>query len=224
MPDPETFTEFYARRDALVDENLHLVDRIVAPLCLNRRALGSLEGEDLRQEGRIGLIRAAETFDDCAGTAFSSWATTCILSAIKDAIRDASGTISDDDLQRAVQELQASSEPSISDSTEASDAKILVEQFLPQLEKNNPDAGRAIRLHFFSELNKTEVAAQMGISKVHAGRLIDVGLNWLRGAANRPKRPHRTEAPPPGRKMGYAEAKAHSFALHDETLRRLAAH
>lgn len=183
---PHENNERAAARDEVINAHLYLVDRIVAPLSLNRRALGSLEGEDLRQEGRIGLVRAADTFDESKGAAFSTWATHCIESAVKDALRAAGGHVDEADLQNAAVQLQNVVEPSITDATQASDAKLIVEQFLPQLETAHPDAGEAIRLHFLQGFTKAAIAKEMKFSAVHVGRLIDLGLKWLRSAASSP--------------------------------------
>lgn len=54
------------------------------------QAAESLDTEDLRQEGYIGLLKAIENFDEEKG-AFPSYAQKCIVSAIKDALRKVKG-------------------------------------------------------------------------------------------------------------------------------------
>lgn len=49
------------------------------------------DGDDVAQEGLMGLLKAANTFDESAGASFRTFATMCITSNIKTAIRLASG-------------------------------------------------------------------------------------------------------------------------------------
>src|SRR5262245_16157410 len=68
-------------RQALVESNLRLV-RAVA-----RTYLGSgVPLEDLVQEGTVGLVRAAERFDDRRGVKFSTYAVWWIRRSMRDAI------------------------------------------------------------------------------------------------------------------------------------------
>ncbi len=48
---------------------------------------GGLDFEDLYQTGMVGLIRAAKTYDDACGAAFSTWASVCIISEIRHYVR-----------------------------------------------------------------------------------------------------------------------------------------
>ena len=65
---------------SLIESNLRLVDCVVNKY--SRTNAGPLGREDLLQEGRIGLINAAETFDDTVGYKFSTWAFIHIQCAI----------------------------------------------------------------------------------------------------------------------------------------------
>ena len=70
-----------AARDRLIRANLGLVVTIA------RRLLGrGLDLDDLVGEGNLGLIRAAEEFDPCVGTRFSTYAVYWIKQAIRDAL------------------------------------------------------------------------------------------------------------------------------------------
>lgn len=46
-----------------------------------------LDLDDLYQTGVIGLLRAVKTYDPCRGTAFSTWASSCIVSEIRHYVR-----------------------------------------------------------------------------------------------------------------------------------------
>jgi RNA polymerase sporulation-specific sigma factor len=71
-----------AAREELVSRNLRLVMSLV-----NRFSLEADEKEDLFQVGCIGLLRAADRFDESCGTRFSTYAVPVILGAIREHIR-----------------------------------------------------------------------------------------------------------------------------------------
>ncbi len=75
-------------RNRVVQENLGLVVQ-VARQYANR----GLTGEDLVAEGNLGLIRAAEHFDPCFGTRFSTYAVFYIREAIQSALANTATTI-----------------------------------------------------------------------------------------------------------------------------------
>ncbi len=60
---------------------------------IQKRAAGAtiagLEKDDLVQEGVIGLFNALETYDSGQGTAFSTYAITCIHNAMRTALKQA---------------------------------------------------------------------------------------------------------------------------------------
>jgi RNA polymerase sigma factor (sigma-70 family) len=83
--------EALAARDALVSANVRLVGEI-ARHYVSRRGAG-LDLDDVMQEGLIGLVRAAESFDPNRGTRFSTHAVWWIRQAISRAIVDKSAAI-----------------------------------------------------------------------------------------------------------------------------------
>ena len=52
-----------------------------------------VERDDLMQEGRIALVRAARTFDSGGGASFPTWARHCVDGALAHAVRDTGHTI-----------------------------------------------------------------------------------------------------------------------------------
>ena len=52
-----------------------------------------VERDDLLQEGRIALVRAARTFDSGRGASFATWARHCVDGAMAHAVRDTGHTI-----------------------------------------------------------------------------------------------------------------------------------
>jgi RNA polymerase sigma-B factor len=70
-------------RDAMIRRHLPL-----ARHCARRCHRGREPLEDLEQVASLALVRAADSFDPARGTAFSSYATPCILGALKRHYRD----------------------------------------------------------------------------------------------------------------------------------------
>lgn len=80
-------TEVKADRNSVVENNLGLVHA-----CANRFKGRGVEYDDLFQAGCIGLIKAADNFDETRGFSFSTYAVPVILGEIKRIFRDG-GTI-----------------------------------------------------------------------------------------------------------------------------------
>ncbi|MDR1630250.1 MAG: sigma-70 family RNA polymerase sigma factor [Oscillospiraceae bacterium] len=70
-------------RNRLVEDNLGLVHA-----CANRFRGRGVEYDDLYQAGCVGLVKAAEGFDETRGFAFSTYAVPAILGEIKRIFRD----------------------------------------------------------------------------------------------------------------------------------------
>ena len=73
-----------AEREALIEGNLRLVLKIA-----NDFIGRGLEWDDLVSEGNRGLVTAADRFDPCRGTKFSTYSAWWIKQAIRQAIADA---------------------------------------------------------------------------------------------------------------------------------------
>lgn len=74
-------------RDKLIDKNLGLVHS-----CANKFRGRGVDYDDLFQAGCVGLIKAAENFDESRGFAFSTYAVPVILGEIRRIFRDG-GTV-----------------------------------------------------------------------------------------------------------------------------------
>ena len=85
-PDPARDTSAGEAEDALVSEYSRLVRMVARPYFL----VGG-DGEDLIQEGMLGLISAIRTFDPAKNVKFSTYAEFCVRRRIYSAIRSASG-------------------------------------------------------------------------------------------------------------------------------------
>lgn len=80
-------TEVKESRNRLVEKNLGLVHS-----CANRFRGRGAEYDDLFQAGCVGLIKAADNFDESRGFSFSTYAVPVILGEIKRIFRDG-GTV-----------------------------------------------------------------------------------------------------------------------------------
>ncbi len=76
-------TEIKSKRNELVENNLGLVRS-----CANRFRGRGAEYDDLFQAGCVGLIKAADNFDESRGFAFSTYAVPVILGEIKRIFRE----------------------------------------------------------------------------------------------------------------------------------------
>lgn len=72
-------------QEKLVEENLRLVDFVIRRKFPRWREIG--EYEDVQQTGRIGLCKAAQTYDPGKGPTFSTYAAKCIRNELKMALR-----------------------------------------------------------------------------------------------------------------------------------------
>lgn len=83
----QIMTEAKEKRNRLVENNLGLVHS-----CANRFRGRGVEYDDLFQAGCVGLIKAADNFDESRGFSFSTYAVPVILGEIRRIFRDG-GTI-----------------------------------------------------------------------------------------------------------------------------------
>jgi RNA polymerase sigma factor FliA len=78
-----------ADRAALIEAHRPLVETTARGFL--RRLPPHLELEELVSAGHLGLIRAVDRFDPARGTAFGTWAITCIRGAIRHELEDVRG-------------------------------------------------------------------------------------------------------------------------------------
>ena len=84
-------------RNALVEQNLELVDYYVT-----RYGRGQVEGDDVRQQAFMALIKAVERFDPEVGVTFKTFANRTIEGELKRLLRDKSWSVRP---PRSLQEL-----------------------------------------------------------------------------------------------------------------------
>lgn len=143
-------TEIKAERNKLVEDNLGLVYS-----CANRFKGRGAEYDDLFQAGCVGLIKAADNFDETRGFSFSTYAVPVILGEIKRIFRDG-GTVK---VGRAIKEksraavkqkeeiaVKLGREPTVSELAEslgvdAAEAAMLLNASMPVMSLTASDEG-----------------------------------------------------------------------------------
>lgn len=143
-------TEIKAERNKLVEDNLGLVYS-----CANRFKGRGAEYDDLFQAGCVGLIKAADNFDESRGFSFSTYAVPVILGEIKRIFRDG-GTVK---VGRAIKEksraalkqkeeiaVKLGREPTISElafslGVDAAEAAMLLNASMPVVSLTASDEG-----------------------------------------------------------------------------------
>ena len=161
-------------RDTQIEAHLHLVESLVGSLfkkCGN--LLRGLEREDLVQEGRIGLIEAVDSFDASKNASFSTHAFRCIQSALAACLRANGRQI--EAFEQVLGEVETFAP--VSDETTLRDLRGDLRDAMCGLDERTR---RALTLHFLEGHTKTDVAKQLGISRVYCHEIIDAGLSQMR--------------------------------------------
>ena len=170
-----------ARRDpdraALIERNLPLVRSIA------RRFAGAGEPlEDLVQVGAIGLIKAVDRFDPARGTPLQPYAAAAIAGEIRHHLRDRCSVVrlprrlGAEGARVHVSEF-ADGDRTSTDLAPAADERLALARAVRTL---HPRSRRLVALRFFGDLSQAQAAAAVGISPVHASRLIHEALGTLR--------------------------------------------
>ncbi len=121
---------FEKRRNQLVETQLGIVDRVIG-----RYRRTPLSRDDLRQEGRAGLIRAADGFDPAQGSPFAAYARFWVRHAILDALARSTRVIRVPHWLNAALSRQARGDEEV-----AEQGPVLA----PRVQGLDDDAGRAL--------------------------------------------------------------------------------
>jgi RNA polymerase sigma-B factor len=166
-----------ADRAALIERHLPLVRSIA------RRFAGAGEPlDDLVQVGAIGLIKAVDRFDPARGTPLEPYAAAAISGEIRHHLRDRCSVVRLPRRLGAEGERVHTSELAEGDGTStdlapAADDRLVLTRAVRTL---HPRSRRLVALRFFGDLSQAQAAAAVGISPVHASRLIHEALVTLR--------------------------------------------
>lgn len=165
-----------------------------------------LDRDDLYQTGVIGLLHAAKTYDPCCTAAFSTWASSCIVSEIRHYVRhersylqpetavcyEEEGKETQDGFEQPVRvklsklpyydtEDCAAEKPQSFDV--AVENKVVLEQASTKLGKLQR---RIINALFYREMTQQQAADELGITQRRVSRQKYAALKLLRGLLDAP--------------------------------------
>ena len=157
-------------RRLLIERHLPLVRSIA------RRFAGAEPLEDLAQVGAIGLIKAADRFDEARGVAFSAYAAPFVAGEIRHHLRDRCAPVR---VPRALQaqgvrvtavELEQADRPQ-------PDPMVLERVALgAALRSLAPTERRVVMLRYLEDLSQAQIARRIGLSQVHVSRTLRTAL------------------------------------------------
>jgi RNA polymerase sigma-B factor len=165
-------------RRRLIEQHLPLV-RSVA-----RRFAGAPEPlEDLVQVGAIGLIKAADRFDQARGISFEAYAAPLIAGEIRHHLRDRCSPVR---VPRRLQEhgvrvvaigLDCADAGTNADPLAQAQDRLAIGAALRVL---RPRERHIVMLRFVEDLSQRQIAHRIGLSQVHVSRTLEGALTRLR--------------------------------------------
>lgn len=153
-------------RDAVVLELLPMARRVAA-----RFARPGLEREDLVQVAAVGLIHAADRFDERRGVPFVAFALLTVQGELRHYVRDASRRLASEGSWSLPTELSREDER-----LARIEERLAVEDLLQALDAR---CRRIVVLRFECDLTLREIAGQLGLSEGHVSRLLHRSLRML---------------------------------------------
>jgi RNA polymerase sigma-B factor len=159
-------------RRLLIERHLPLVRSIA------RRYTGAEPLEDLAQVGAIGLIKAADRFDDARGVAFSAFAAPFIAGEIRHHLRDRCAPVrvprrlQAEGVRVTAVELEQADRPEADPMVQARDRVVLG----AALRSLAPTERRVVLLRYLEDLSQDQIARRIGLSQVHVSRTLRTAL------------------------------------------------
>lgn len=178
-------------RDALVCNNIRLVYFIFGRL--KKEMFAPAEKEDILSSGVLGLVKAANTYDEKRGVKFSTYAAMCIRNEIFMYLRKTNRYYTKEvSLEEPVSVDDNGATLTIADTLEANEnpqdeclAGIAIEEFMRGL----PSKDKQILRMRASGYKQKEIASATGYSQAHiARRLKGIKARWRLWSVNSPDR------------------------------------
>lgn len=163
-----------AARRRLIERHLPLVRAIAG-----RHAGAGEPLEDLVQVGAIGLIKAADRFDEQRGVPFPAFAAPVIAGEIRHHLRDRCAPVrvprrlQAEGLRVTTVELERIAEPA---ATDRADDRLALGTALRALA---PRERRLVLLRYVADLSQAQIASRTGLSQVHVSRTLRGALDRL---------------------------------------------
>jgi RNA polymerase sigma-B factor len=160
-------------RRLLIERHLPLVRSIA-----RRYAGGGEPLEDLAQVGAIGLIKAADRFDEARGVAFAAYAAPLVAGEIRHHLRDRCAPVrvprrlQAEGVRVTAVELEQADGPQPDPMGEAHDRVALG----AALRALAPTERRVVQLRYLEDLTQAQIARRIGRSQVHVSRTLRAAL------------------------------------------------
>jgi RNA polymerase sigma-B factor len=160
-------------RRLLIERHLPLVRSIA-----RRYAGGGEPLEDLAQVGAIGLIKAADRFDEARGVAFGAYAAPFVAGEIRHHLRDRCAPVrvprrlQAEGVKVTAVELEQADGPQADLMGEAHDRVALG----AALRALAPTERRVVQLRYLEDLTQAQIARRIGRSQVHVSRTLRAAL------------------------------------------------
>jgi RNA polymerase sigma-B factor len=160
-------------RRLLIERHLPLVRSIA-----RRYAGGGEPLEDLAQVGAIGLIKAADRFDEARGVAFAAYAAPFVAGEIRHHLRDRCAPVrvprrlQAEGVRVTAVELEQADGPQPDPMGEAHDRVALG----AALRALAPTERRVVQLRYLEDLTQAQIARRIGRSQVHVSRTLRAAL------------------------------------------------
>jgi RNA polymerase sigma-B factor len=165
-------------RERLIERHLPLVRALARRYATRGEPL-----DDLVQVGAIGLIKAVDRFDPTRRTPFELYAGAAIAGEIRHHLRDRCAPVRLPRHTRAPVRFEPLDEALEDFATDADPAAATTDRLtlVEALRRLHPRTCRLVLLCFFGDLPQAQAAAALGISPVHASRLLHEALAAMRG-------------------------------------------
>ena len=161
-------------RDELVTTHLRLADTLA------RRFVSDTDGlDDLRQVAAIGLLKAADRYDQARGVPFPAYAIPMIRGELRHHLRDGAWPVR---VPRAVHArrpvaVALDEAPDGGDGLGAADDRLVVEGLVGALRRPEREV---VRRYFLADRSQAEVASELGLTQIQVSRLLRAGLAAMR--------------------------------------------
>ena len=161
------------QRDQLVTAHLRLAETLARGFVSDADGL-----DDLRQVAAIGLLKAAERFDEARGVPFAAYAIPVIRGELRHHLRDHTWPVRVPRAERrrpvaVVLDDDAARAEGLADA----DDRLVVEDLVRALRR--PER-QVVRRYFLADRSQAEVAHELGLTQIQVSRLLRAALASMR--------------------------------------------
>ena len=161
-------------RDRLVTTHLRIADMLA------RRFVSDADAfDDLRQVAAIGLLKAAERFDDARGVPFPAYAIPMILGELRHYLRDRAWPVRVPRTERTARPVAVALDDAAADvdALGSADDRLVVEGLVRGLRRPEREV---VRRYYLADRSQEEVASELGLTQIQVSRLLRGALSAMR--------------------------------------------